>query len=115
MSTDMFPEDFSDYIRMREEVDALPYPLTVFVARYGGTYEGGWWIAVNEHPGSEVLGSATGSDIECANWYNMYEQFKPIGRGKTHDEAIMDLKARLEADPSKAWPEFLWRDPEVWW
>jgi hypothetical protein len=108
-------ENFDELLARREVFDLLPYPLTVFTARYGGTYEGGQCIAVNEHPGHPVLSSASDSDIECANWYATYEQFKPIGRGRSHSEAIYDLAQKLAEEPHKAWPEFLWGDPEVWW
>ncbi len=107
--------NFDELLAEHEEFEKIPYPLVVFTARYGGTYEGGRCIAVNERPGSEVLKNATGSDIECATWYDMYEQFKPVGRGRTHAEAILDLKAKLETEPEKAWPEFLWRDRQDWW
>ena len=97
-------EKFWDYVARREVVDALPYPLTVFTARYGGTYEGGWFIALNEHPGAERIADATGCDTVCFAWYQNYEHFKPIGRGQTLEEAVADLAAKLEAEPEKAWP-----------
>jgi len=108
-------EDWEVLLNQRDALDALPYPLTVFTSRYQGTYEGGWCIALNEHPGSDVVASATGSDVECATWYANYERYKPIGRGRTHEAAIQDLKAKLEVEPDKAWPEFTWRQTQVWW
>ena len=107
---------FDELLAEHEEFDKLPYTLVVFTARYGGTYEGGRCIALNEAPGHPVLGSATGGDLECANWFDMYELSKPVGRGRTHAEAILDLKAKLDAEPEKAWPEFVWGfEPREWW
>lgn len=96
--------------KLYEERDALPYPLTVFTARYGGTYEGAFWLAFNERPGDPRLADAQGSDVECMQFYVYYERVKPIGRGDSAEEAIADLQAKLEAEPDRAWPKFLWRD-----
>lgn len=71
------------------------YPLTVFKTRYQGTYEGGKWVAFNEHLDSELLDGAVGDDSTCAGFFYMYERFKPYGRGDTAQEAVEDLKNRM--------------------
>ncbi len=73
----------------------LPYPLLVYLTRYGGTYEGGKWAALNRE---EIPPEATGSDIECCDfWSNValnqgviQDQYGAIvfGVGETPDEAI---------------------------
>lgn len=101
-------ERWAKILKLQEERDALPYPLTVSTARYQGTYEGAFWLAFNEAPGSDYLHGAHGDDLRCAAFFDIYEQFKPIGRGNSAQEAIDDLQAKLEAEPEKAWPRFLW-------
>lgn len=79
------------------------YPLTVFHTRYNGLYEGGMYVAFNERP-HEIPREAMGDDEwaedegdqeggEIAWFYASYS--KPIGRGKTPDEAATDLLRRF--------------------
>lgn len=76
------------------------YPLTVFHTRYNGLYEGGMYVAFNEHF-YEISPAAKGDDTstetcrqsEIGEFYNSYD--KPIGRGKTPNAAAEDLLRQL--------------------
>ncbi len=81
-----FPED-SDHFWLRGTL----YPLTVFRSRYGGTYEGGEWLAFNAR--TEELRDAEGDDITCATFFSHYPH--PIGRGQTANMAIQDLEQQV--------------------
>lgn len=81
------------------------YPVTIITTRYCGTYEGGaLWVAFNDHCDSEALHGAMGGDIQCSTFFEVYERFKPIGRGQTPEEAYQDLARKLDEEPHKAWP-----------
>lgn len=73
------------------------YPIVAFKSRYGGTYEGGVWVAFNEFADSPRLDGSQGDDLTCAGFFSIYEKFKPIGRGDTAQDAVDDLCAKLEA------------------
>ena len=69
------------------------YPLTIINDRYMGTYSGGEFTAWN----MAYYGIPTEpaeDDVTCM-WF--WETTKiPVGRGKTPQEAVKDLKRRLE-------------------
>jgi len=77
------------------------YPVTVFTSRYGGTYEGAPWIAVQLHVDPHIggrqdeqsLDGCQGDDVDCLMWYE--NVLIPIGRGDTPDEAVKDLARQL--------------------
>jgi len=80
------------------------YPVTIFTARYQGIYEGGQWIALNEHV-EDIDRDAQGDDIACMEFFLEYEQTAPIGRGWTPLRAYLDLKIKLETNPELDWFE----------
>lgn len=75
------------------------YPVTVFSARYGGTYEGGRWIAVQHHVGDEKMHGCQSDDLSTAAWFRFRKIYDiPTGRGDTPDEAVADLAQQLGND-----------------
>ena len=48
------------------------WPLIIIRSRYGGTYEGGEWIACTETI-SSLPEQITGSDIPCYDFFSMLE------------------------------------------
>jgi hypothetical protein len=73
------------------------YPVTIIKARYGGSYEGGKFIAFNEHIDTHIVDDAEGDDITSAMFFDSYSKLrnKPIGKGNTPDEAYHDLQSQL--------------------
>lgn len=71
------------------------YPVTIISARYGGTYEGGRWLAFNCYDG-QIPYAATGDDVSCAAWWDCSSDARRVGRGNTPNEALLDLALRLE-------------------
>jgi hypothetical protein len=73
-----------------------PYPCQIIADRYGGAYSGAPWLAFSLWDGfiPAVIG---GSDPDEQNFWWRWEQIKqpPIGRGKTPNEALKDLKTQL--------------------
>lgn len=63
------------------------WPILIVQARYGGTYEGGAWVA---HAATEVVPEKSmGDDFECSEWFaDHYEQ---VGVGGTPNQAVSDL------------------------
>jgi hypothetical protein len=80
------------------------YPVTIVQARYGGTYEGGVWLAFPVDP--EVVGTTNwnGSDTACSEFY-LDHAHVPIGRGGDPAEALADLNYRIRhpEDEFTAW------------
>jgi hypothetical protein len=71
------------------EEDALDYPVTITLARYGGTYEPGRWVAFACLP--ELLPPDwNAGDVTCARFYE--ERMDEIGGGATPQEAYEDLE-----------------------
>lgn len=80
------------------------YPCTVTPSRYSGTYEGGTWVAFNCHP-DELPEEAFGDDVECMGWWidldlgmhlvGWRSHTLVAGRGKTPNDAVLDLQKRL--------------------
>lgn len=67
------------------------YPVTIITSRYGGTYEGGTWIAFHA---DYVPREAVGDDITCSQFFSANSWF--IGIGDSPDEAYADLKHKIE-------------------
>lgn len=78
-----------------------PYPLTVVMDRYSGTYSGGYFTAWNRYP-VEIPSSIDDSDnVAMAFWDNYHKKEKTfedgrlmVGFGETADAAIKDLIAK---------------------
>lgn len=75
-----------------------PYPLTVVMDRYSGTYSGGYFTAWNKY--SDEIPAAINSDDGTAMdfWDNYYKNFgslkerhEIVGFGETAEAAINDL------------------------
>lgn len=79
------------------------YPVTVFTARYSGTYEGAPWIAVQTHadpamsynPEEAHLSGCQSDDVTCMQWFDN-NVHAPVGRGDTPDQAVADLARQLD-------------------
>jgi len=72
--------------------DGTCYPCTIYKARYGGTYEGGRWVA---YPDDVIPEDAQGGDPECMAWFE--ENSWSVGVGSTPNEAAAHLIDQLEA------------------
>ena len=78
-----------------------PYPLTVVMDRYSGTYSGGYFTAWNKYP-EEIPSCIDDSDgIAMDFWDNYHKKEKAlkdgsqmVGFGETADAAINDLIAK---------------------
>lgn len=69
------------------------YPLTIVRDRYTGCYSGGEFTAWNLQP-EDVPEEIDADDVGCATFFSHTKII--YGRGKTPDEAAMDLIKRLE-------------------
>lgn len=67
------------------------YALTIFRARYGGTYEGAEYLAFNAWMSD--IEDAQGNDLTCSNFFATYP--RPIGRGATPEKARLSLLRHL--------------------
>lgn len=91
-------------------------PLTVEEDRYGGIYSGGAYTAWPRRP--EDVPTATSGDGEVCDLFWMWarENNIMVGLGDTREEAIRDLKMKLEDHPDfdpRNEPRYLgnWRPP----
>ena len=85
-----------------EEIDSLnkkssdaeldyDYPITIFMTRYGGTFEGGVWAALplDFVDDMAALEDAQGGDYDCQEfWLNPP---CPVGVGDGPESALADL------------------------
>lgn len=82
-------------------VEASTYPVTITMARYGGTYEGGKWLAFPVTPALLAKKEWQGwndSDVECSQWWDKaYHEDWPIGKGATPELAYRNLIALAAA------------------
>jgi len=81
------------------EEQKIPYPFTLIMDRYGGTYSGGKFLAMNQFY-DEIDTSIGSCDSEEMIFWNEFKQGEPIGflrdkmyigKGNTPQEAINDL------------------------
>ena len=72
------------------------HPLTIITDRYGGIYSGGRYLAFNMEPW-QVPKAVDGSDTECMDFWNGECKEYVIGKGDTIQEAVDDLKSKLDA------------------
>ncbi len=72
------------------------YPITITQARYSGTYEGGAWVAFNNHA-YDVPTQAFADDITCMTWWDSAASTN-VGRGTTPQDAYQNLLERLGED-----------------
>lgn len=64
------------------------YPITIVKSRYGGTYEGGKWLAFNCDPW-HVPEQPFSDDVTCMTWWDEHKD--EVGRGDTPDAAFENL------------------------
>lgn len=68
-----------------------PYPVVIFMARYSGSYEGGFWV------GLHALGippGAVGSDLTCVDWWETWGSHPAVVVGQTPDDVLTKLMSR---------------------
>lgn len=65
------------------------YPVTVLRTRYGGTYEGGAWVALHAEPWG-IPEDVMGDDGGCMEFFASCPY--PIGRGADPGAAVADLE-----------------------
>ena len=65
------------------------YPITIVQARYQGVYEGGQWLAFNQHP-ENIPHDAFADDVTCATWWRSGDAAM-VGIGRTPDAAVGHL------------------------
>ena len=70
------------------------YPLTIISDRYGGSYSGGDFTAWNMDY-YEIPTDPDEDDVTCMLFWTKTDII--VGRGDTPQEAVDDLKRRLEA------------------
>lgn len=76
-----------------------PYPLTIVLDRYGGTYSGASFLAFNCDP-AWIPEEIDDDDTTCSNyWYNNPNEL--VGKGETPDAAVDDLITKIKALPVK--------------
>ena len=88
MKTKLFEHDVKFWLEEQ-------YPLTVVHDRYGGTYSGGKFLAFPREF-DEIESEVCGSDPECMLYWHEFEDF--VGKGATIDEAISDLRNKLQEE-----------------
>jgi len=71
------------------------YPQTIVLARYGGVYEGGKYLAFNQYVHNLPAGWDE-DDCSCADCFRDLKEH--VGRGKTPDAALADLIRRITDD-----------------
>jgi len=87
----------------------FPYPLTIIVDRYNGTYSGAKFLAFNLDPDDIPSEAWNASDNTTRRFWENYDG-PPVGMGLDPLEALQDLQGKIGQDPSGPWPE-----QEAWW
>ena len=85
------------------------YPIVIMQARYGGTYEGGAWLAIGCFESLEKAGLkdyVEGDDCDAVEFWTSGKSWK-IGRGPNPNSAAMDLCTRNGFDPNMLIRTFL--------
>jgi hypothetical protein len=84
------------------EDDDVVYPTLIFTSRYGGTYEGARWVALNEHVDFQHFNKVQGDDLACLEFFATYPY--PVGKGTNPCAAYADLRRQLQENPEAKWP-----------
>lgn len=69
------------------------YVVTIVKARYGGTYEGGPWLAFELCP-DQLPEDWDAGDIECMEFWANPENSKDVGIGQSPDLALKELQRK---------------------
>jgi hypothetical protein len=94
---------FAAMVIASDGLDRKLFPVTIVMAQYGGTFEGGQWLAFPLAPEDLADSDYAADDISCMLFFESCEERKlPIGRGSTPDEALADLRARLSVTINEA-------------
>ena len=88
METKLFEHDVRFWLEEQ-------YPLTVIADRYNGTYSGGKFLAFPREF-NEIEDEVGGSDPECMIYWHEFDDF--VGKGNTIEEAINDLRYKLQIE-----------------
>lgn len=67
------------------------YPATIVVARYGGSYEPGRWLAF-PYDASDLPQGWDGEDVDCRAFWEGWKE--PVGAGSTPNDAYIDLASK---------------------
>lgn len=86
------------------------YPVSIHQTRYGGVYEGrdALWFAVS----GDVPEDAVGDDDECLDFW-LSDASLLVGRGRTPNEALVNLLDRATKPEARLLPHFLVWDGDV--
>jgi hypothetical protein len=83
------------------EMKKYPYPLTVVMDRYSGTYSGGYFTAWNKYPDEIPIDIHCSDGVAMEFWdkyhkksENLKDGCEMVGFGGTAEEAINDLIMR---------------------
>jgi hypothetical protein len=84
----------AEYERRKRMIDDAfyPFPLTICLDRYFGTYSGGIFTAWNLNA-DLVPKDISGDDVTCAVFWENNEL--PVGKGNTPEQAINDLSSLM--------------------
>lgn len=79
------------------------YPVSIHQTRYGGVYEGqdALWFAVS----GDFPEDAVGDDDECLDFW-LSDASLLVGRGKTPNEALINLLERVKNPEARSLPHF---------
>ena len=80
------------------------YPVQIQMTRYGGVYEGydALWFAFS---GEDLPEGIVGDDDECLEFW-LSDASLIVGRGKTPNEALIDLIQRAKNPEARSLPHF---------
>lgn len=83
--------DINKKIQLEQLEKGSIYPVTIVRDRYGGTYSGAEWLALQADNTQvpDEIGSDDGD--EMIFWREHKDEELPIGKGKTPNEALEDL------------------------
>ena len=86
------------------------YPVSIHQTRYGGVYEGSdaLWFAVS----GDVPEDAVGDDGECLDFW-LSDASLLVGRGKTPNEALINLIQRVKSEDARLFPHFGFRESDI--
>lgn len=72
----------------------IPYPVTIVMARYGGIYEPGSWLAFGTYPEGLPAGW-DGDDASCSRFWSDNAHRAQVGAGDGPQSAYADLLRKL--------------------
>jgi len=70
------------------------WPVTIVMARYGGIYEVGRWLAFSSHPDQLPVDWDAG-DVLCGKFWGDPQRQAEIGGGDSPQDAYEDLVGKL--------------------